>query len=300
MKNLNHKNLDWHLLQVFLSVLQESHVTRAAERLGLTQSTISHSLNKLRVILGDPLFIKSGKGIMPTERAKSLRDPVRRILDEMKSLADEKPFDPTDAPLNFIVAANDLTRDLLFPHLLRSRRNEGVDLRLQFVPSGVPDATLLSEAQCDLIITPLPPDGPDNIQSKLFEGEMACFYDADKRAPPASLDEYLNDQHIVVRFAEGKNSFQVMPQLDRSRIREPIVSVSNFGAITPFVKGSNLIATELDYMSLGPLKDLDRAPLPFPSNPIAVYMVWHRRDNSNPAHRWLQENIRSAVAELKL
>lgn len=280
--------------------MQESHVTRAAERLGLTQSTVSHSLYKLRAIFGDPLFIKSGKGIMPTERANSLHNPVRRILDEMKSLADERPFDPTEAPLNFIVAANDLTRDILFPHLLRSRRNEGVDLRLQFVPSGVPDATLLSEARCDLIITPLPPDGLDNIQCKLFEGEMACFYDAEQRAPPASLGEYLNEQHIVVRFADGKNSFQVMPHLDRSKIRDPIVSVSKFGVITPFVKGSNLIATELDHMSLGPLKDLNCAPRPFPSNPISVYMVWHRRDNSNPAHRWLQKNIRSAVAELKL
>ena len=159
MNYFDHKNLDWHLLEVFLTVLQESNVSRAAERLNLTQSTVSHSLNKLRAIFGDPLFVRSGRGIEPTERARNLRDPVMRILDDMKALADERAFEPTNQPLRFNIAANDLIRDVLFPSILKTANSMKVDLRLKFMPSGVPAAGLLNDARCDLIITPVPPDG---------------------------------------------------------------------------------------------------------------------------------------------
>lgn len=300
MQNFDHKDLDWHLLHIFVTVLQESNVTRAAERLNLTQSTVSHALKKLRLIFGDPLFVRSGKGIMPTERARGLREPVTAILDSIKRLSDARPFDPTDTPLQFVIAANDLTRDLLFPKLMKDAAEAGVDLRLKFIPSGVPDTTILSNARCDLIVTPVPPDGPDIIQSKLFEGQMCCYYDANHRDPPKNWEEYRIDSHISVRFADGRSSYELLPHVYRSEMREPIVSVTNFGAIAPFVVGSKLLATALNHMSLGPLKDLNRVPLPFPSDPVSVFLVWHRRDSTDPAHRWLHSQIRESAKVLKL
>jgi DNA-binding transcriptional LysR family regulator len=298
MNNIDHKSLDWHLLDVFLTVLQESNVSRAAERLNLTQSTVSHSLNKLRAIFGDPLFVRSGRGVEPTERARSLRDPVMRILDDMKALSDERVFEPTTQPLRFNIAANDLIRDVLFPNILKTANGMHVDLRLKFIPSGVPAAGLLNDARCDLIITPVPPEGPDIIQLKLIEGEMVCFYDASVRQPPETWDAYRNDNRVEVRFADGRSSFSALMNIDAKEMNEPIVSVSNFGGVVRFVKGSDLIATELNYMALGPLRELDQAPLPFKSEPVSVYMVWHRRDTTDPAHRWLREHVAQASKEL--
>lgn len=299
MNDFDHTDLDWHLLNIFLTVLQESNVTRASDRLDLTQSTVSHALNKLRLIFGDPLFVRAGRGIVPTERARSLREPVMKVLDSMKGLSDERVFYPSAQPMRFTIAANDLTRDLLFPDIIRRSTREDIDLRLKFMPSGVPVASLLNESRCDLIVTPMPPDGPDIIQSKLFEGEMVCFYDAATRKPPNSWEEYCNDRHIEVRFANGKNSFSVVSEIDSAEINDPVVSVSNFGAISRFVKGSDMIATELNYMSLGPLKELDRAPLPFHCNSVPVFLVWHRRDSTDPAHQWIRNEIQEASRSLK-
>lgn len=291
MNNFDYKDLDWHLLNIFLTVLQESNVSRAADRLNLTQSTVSHALNKLRAIFGDPLFVRSGRGIVPTERARSLQESVMQVLDSMKKLSDERAFDPLLQPLRFTIAANDLTRDVLFPTILNDATRLGVELHLTFMPSGVPSAALLNDARCDLMVTPIPPDGPEIIQSKLFEGEMVCFYDAEVRDPPSNWEEYRTEKRIEVRFADGRNSFSVVSDVDSRDMVEPVVSVSNFGAIPRFIKGSDLIATELNYMSLGPLKELDQAPLPFDSQPVPVFLVWHRRDGTDPAHRWLRERI---------
>lgn len=291
MKYFDHKDLDWHLLNTFVVVLQEANVSRAADRLNLTQSTVSHSLNKLRKIFGDPLFVRSGRGIMPTERARSLREPVMDVIDSMKRLSDDRAFDPRDQPLRFNIAANDLTRDVLFPGILNDANQSGVDLHLKFMPSGVPSAALLNDARCNLMVTPVPPEGPEIIQLKLFEGEMVCFFDAEVRAPPTNWEEYRVDKRIEVRFADGRNSFNVVTDVESSEMVEPVVSVSNFGAIARFVKGSDLIATELNYMSLGPLRELDQAPLPFACKPVPVFLVWHRRDSTDPAHLWMRERI---------
>jgi DNA-binding transcriptional LysR family regulator len=300
MKNFDHKDLDWHLLHIFLTVLQETNVTRAADRLGLTQSTVSHALKKLRLIFGDPLFVRSGKGIVPTERARSLRDPVTAILDSIKQLSDARPFDPRDAPLEFVIAANDATRDLLFPRLMLDAAQEQIDLRLSFIPSGLPSTKLLNDARCDLIVTPMPPDGPDIIQSKLFEGEMHCYYDATQRDPPRNWDAYRTDRHIAVRFADGRASSELVAHVDSAPIKPPVLTVTNFGSLVPFIKGSTLLATALNHTGLGPLKELDHAPLPFSTDPVSVFLVWHRRDSTDPAHRWLHDRIRQSARALKL
>ena len=298
MNEIDHKNLDWHLLQIFLVVLQESNVTRAARRLELTQSTVSHALNKLRAIFGDPLFVRVGRGIAPTDRAKSLREPVMSILDAMQHLSHDRAFDARERPLRYTVAANDFTRDLLFPDIYHRASQSGIEVHLTFLPSGVPDAKLLQDAVCDLIVTPLPPDGPDIMQVKLFEGEMVCVYDAAIRKPPQSWEEYRDDKHIEVRFASGLSANIVMSGVDANEISEPVISVPNFNAVSSFIKGSDLIATQLNYLSHGALKDLAKAPLPFDCKPVSVYLVWHRRDHTNPANKWLRAQIQTVIKGL--
>ncbi len=293
-------DVDWRLLRTFLTVLEEQSVTRAAIRLELTQSAVSHALNKLRKILRDPLFVRAGRRITPTDRALALREPVQAILDSIKSLADEREFDPAAEPLEFTIAANDVTRDLIFPRLRQNAGKQGVDLKLTFLPSGVPDASILREARCQLMVTPLPPDGADIIQQKLFQSEMVCFFDSDIRKAPHDWEEFRADDHIEVRFGAGRTSMSVLKNVDHSKLRAPRVSVSNFGALASFLKGSNLLATEISLMSLGPLKELSHASLPFTSEAISVYMVWHRRDSNDPAHRWLRESVREVISWLHM
>ena len=88
-------------------------------------------------------------------------------------------------------------------------------------------------------------------------------------------------------------------EVDKSKISNPVVTVSNFNAIPPFIKGTKLIATQMDLMQLKTLQTLDVAPLPFQSDPVAIFMVWHERSNNDPAHRWLRQKVEAIAQKIK-
>lgn len=299
MKNFNYNDLDGRLLKAFLTILEETSVSRAAERLDMTQSAMSHILARLRIILGDPLFVRSGQGLVPTENAKAMREPVQDVLDRLMGLTERRKFDPLSENLFFRIAANDLQRELIFPRLFQEARNEGISIRLEFMPSGVPSVELLRNAQVEIVLTPLPPDASDIFLKKLLFGKMVCFYDASQRDAPKSLEEYIEAEHITVKFVGTGTSFDVISKnLDKEK-RKTAVSVSNFNAIPNFVKGSRIIATEVDLMKLGPLQDLDIAPLPFHTDAVSISMVWHERSSKDPAHIWLRSRVEKIASEIR-
>ena len=132
----------------------------------MTQSSVSHSLGRLREFFNDPLFIRSGQMFLPTERAISHKEPVQAVLDGMEGLTHARSFDPTSEPLFFVVAANDMQRDLIFPQLVRELDNEGVAIAFEFIPSGHPSLEMMRDARCHLALTPFPPDAPTLSRSK--------------------------------------------------------------------------------------------------------------------------------------
>lgn len=297
MKNIDIYALDGNILRTFLIILEESSVSRAAVRLNVTQSAVSYSLARLRSVFGDPLFVRSGQGLTPTEAALSLKEPIQKILDGLSSLTDQRPFDPRTEDMHFVIAANDLQRELVFPRLWREASAEGIRLRLEFMPSGIPSISMLRDAQCQLILTPLPPDASDVMQRRLFSGDMMCFYDSSMRDAPETLEEYLEAQHISVRFLGGHDSNEALRGVDKTAIPQPTVTVSNFNAIPSFVKGTTLLSTELSTMHIGPLRELSMAPLPFESERVSLYMAWHERSNNDPAHIWIRRRIEAITAE---
>ncbi|WP_300070351.1 LysR family transcriptional regulator [uncultured Ruegeria sp.] len=298
MNKTDFTDLDGKVLRTFLTILEESSVSKAADRLGVTQSAISHTLGKLRQVLGDPLFVRSGQGLTPTERALSLKDPVQSVLDGMRALTQERPFDPLAEEIAIRIATNDMPRELIFPELLRVNRAKGMQLRLEFMPSGVPDPDLLRSDRCQLMLTPLPPDGPDILQKRLLTSPLMVFYDSAKRVPPDSWQSYCQCDHVEVQFPDGRNARAVMRGVDQSQIRAPIVTLPHFNAIPSFVKNSTLISTDTALMKKGPLSSLDAAPLPFECDPVSIYMIWHQRSANDPAHRWLRAQIEDIIATL--
>jgi DNA-binding transcriptional LysR family regulator len=140
MSQFDHLDLDGHLLRLLLAVVEEGSVTQAAQRLGVTQSAVSHLLDKLRAIVGDPLFVKSGRGIVPTARAQALAIDARRLLDELRSFSSAAEFDPAKLSALVTIAANDLQRDLLLPSFLRYVRGQAPGFALRVIQSGAPTA----------------------------------------------------------------------------------------------------------------------------------------------------------------
>ncbi len=291
MSKIDFTDLDGKVLRIFLTILEESSVSKAADRLGVTQSAISHTLAKLRRVLGEPLFVRSGQGLTPTERAIALQEPVRNVLDGMRALTDERPFDPLSEQMEIRIATNDMPRELIFPDLLRATRAEGIRLQLEFISSGVPGPDLLRSDRCQLMLTPLPPDGPDIFQKRLISSPLKVFYDRSQRTAPETWEAYCQSEHVEVRFPDGRNARAVMRGVDQSQIRPPTVVLPHFNAIPSFIAGSPLISTDTAMMKNGPLAALDCATLPFDCEPVSIYMVWHQRSANDPAHRWLRNRI---------
>lgn len=298
MSKIDYHALDGQILRTFLIILEEASVSRAAERLDVTQSAVSHTLAKLRRVLGDPLFVRSGQGLTPTETAISLKTPVQNVLDQMQGLTNQRAFDPKSEALHFVVAANDMQRDLVLPQMVREARADGIALSLEVKPSGVPSVSLLRDAHCDLILTPLPPDAPDMIQRKLFSGKMMCFYDGTRTNPPGSLEAYLAAQHVTVQFVFGGTSDEALQSTELPHRPKPTITVSNFAGLTPFIRGTEMLTTQIEYMHLATLAELQMAPLPFSSEELSIYMVWHERSNNDPAHKWLRGRVRQIAGRI--
>ena len=298
MKQIDYTVIDGQLLRTFLTILEELSVTKAAIRLGVTQSTVSHALARLRTFFDDPLFVRSGQSLMPTEHALSLKVPVQEVLDGLMGLTHKRVFDPRKEDLFFIVAANDIQRDVIFPTLLRELRDKDISIAFEFIPSGHPTTGMMRDARCHLALTPFPPDATDVIQKPILHGDMMCFFDGSVRNAPTTWEEYCSADHLTVRFPDGGTSLRALTGVDKSNIRDARVSVPNFNGIAPFLKGTHMVATEMNLMKQSMLNTLDMAPLPAKSDRLTIYMTWHRRSTNDPAHIWLREQIEAIARDV--
>lgn len=298
MNGIDTLNLDTRSLSTFLTVLDEGSVSRAAIRLGVSQSAVSHTLDRLRQSLGDPLFVKSGRGIAPTQYALRAGPHIRQILDDLQSLSSGPPFTPATAEFTFTIAANDYQRDLLLPGLVNTLRREAPGIRLQVIPSGIPTADMLRKDVCDLIISPHAPEATDIMQRGLMADRMVVFYDPDHRKPPQDTTEYLKADHIALLFATGEKPALETALNARGLTRRNVVTVSNFSGLPEFLRGTDMLATAPERMSNHLLRDFAWVPLPFDFKPFTLLMLWHRRNQNDPAHRWIRNQVNAVAATM--
>ena len=296
MREFDHSDLDGHLLQLLLAVVEEGSITRAAHRLGVTQSAVSHLLDKLRAIVGDPLFVKSGRGIVPTARALALAAQARLLLEDMRRFVTPEQFDPAQLVMTLTIAANDLQRDLLLPTLLARLRAQAPGLVLRVMPSDVPDAAMLREGRCQLVISPRPPDATDVVQKRLFEDHYRVFFDAGQRTAPADMADYLASEHASVLY-EPQRTLDIDNWFHtQGLVRRMVVTVPGFSGLAPFLRGSRLLATVPGLLGRSVLHGLHSCATPLPCPAMPMYMVWHLRHQHDPVHRWLRQELEAVVA----
>lgn len=291
MSQFDHLDIDGHLLRLLLAVIEEGSITRAAQRLGVTQSAVSHLLDKLRGIVGDPLFVKSGRGIVPTAHALALAVRARSLLDDLRRFGAAAGFDPARCTATVTVAANELQRDLLLPLFLRRVRAQAPGLSLRVINSGVPSNEMLRDQLCQLVITPRPPDGRDIMQKRLLVDTYRVFYDRAERDPPETLDDYLYAEHVTVQYDPPRPLDIDEVLAERGVARTFVVKVPGFAGMAPFLRGSRMLATAPSLLQTHILSGLAMAPVPVDCPPMPIYMVWHLRHQADPMHRWLRQQL---------
>ncbi len=298
MSDFDYLSLDGRALRLFIAVLETGSVTAAAERLGITQSAVSHTLEKLRTITGDPLFVKSGRGIVATAYAETLGERARAVLKGMKAIAQPPHFDPGRTRRVFTIAANDFQRDLLLPGVLRSLCEEAPGSRLRIIPAGIPEAELLREDRCDLIITPRPPQGSDIHTERLLEDRLVCFYDGRQTEAPTDIESYLEARHIGLQFEDSEKA-DFEKQFRAVGIhRDVAVVVDNVAGVPAFMRGTGLLAILPSLLVTGLMRDFAWCHPPFKLDSLPIFQVWHRRHDEDAAHRWLRAKLAATAEEV--
>lgn len=240
------RTLDLNLLKTLDALLDERSVTRAAQRLSLTQPAVSGMLNRLRDYFDDPLFSRTPHGIVPTLRAQQLAAPVKQILSDIDILLKPTQFDPLTAALTFTVAATDYALKAVIVPFIAALRVRAPGIRVRVIPvEPVLLTTQFEQGKIDLAL--LTPDStPDNLHSRaLYDEEYVCLmrHAHPDAGGPLTLDRFCALEHVLVSY-EGESFWGVTDEALASvgRQRQIGLSVSSFLVLPDILAISDMIA----------------------------------------------------------
>jgi DNA-binding transcriptional LysR family regulator len=294
------RNFDLNLLVAFDLLMREQNVSRAAERMFVGQSAMSHILQRLRQQLDDPLLVKTSTGMKPTDRALALIDPVRIVLRDVERLIRApEDFDPAKSQRRFVVAATDYMEVLVLPALVERiiRQAPNVVIHVKRTEPTFPEGELEAN-ELDVVLgfeAILKPAGY-LISEKLFDDRVTCLV---SRRHPANegvrltLDEYLSMRHMLI--SRTGTRIGVIDEWLAEKGLERCIAL-----IVPHFLSAPLIVAKTDmvlslperiakqFVGLAPLRIL-RVPIDLPAYDLV--MVWHPLRENDPAHRWLREQI---------
>lgn len=283
---------DTKLLRLFDTLYAVGSVTGAAQRLGLSQPTISIWLAQLRELLNDPLFVRTSQGMQPTPRAQALIGTVRSALDAMRALtSDQQPFDPTQTARRFRVGMSDASHVNLLPQLLHHIRSAAPHVSLLAEPIDRSLAERLQSGEADLAIGLIPELGAGFYQQTLFIQDWVCLASAahPRISTRLNLSDYQSESHIEITSGTGHDLLR--RALRRAEIQRPVVlELPGFLGLAAVLSDTDLIATvpRQTGETLARSGAIRLFACPFPIPPFTVKQHWHTRFHNDPGNRWLR------------
>lgn len=294
------RRIDLNLLVILDALLTEHHVTRAAERLHLSQPAVSHALARLRDLLDDPLLVRQRGGLVPTARALELATPLAEALAHVQTLLAPNRFDPASAKRRFRVAMSDYSAAIFLPGLVRTLRREapGIDLQIiQASREGMVDGVLNGDLD---LAAGVFPDMPAELRTTpLFDEHYTCLVDRDSLPDDGSLDlaTYLSRPHVLLEM-RGSGTPEIERALTAIRERRHVaISLPHWGVAPQLIRGTDLILT----VSSQGLLNIDRehlvaVPPPFHIPSFAVELAWHARRGGDSGLQWLTGRVQDVLA----
>ena len=307
---VNFRTLDLNLLRVFDAVMAEGSLTRAAERLAMTQPAASHALKRLHTAVGEELFQRSATGMRPTVRAEALWPQVRAALAQLQAALSPRSFDPARDAATFNIAMADATAAMLLPGLVSAVEQAEALANIRVLPLTTRDPRRMVEAgDADLAIGYFPTavasivaQGADATlhHAPLYASEYVCVMRRDHplATQELTLDAFVDARHLLVSFSGRAHGFVDEALAGLGRQRRVMLTVNQFATAGTIVARSDLL-TVLPRQFLpatGAEHRLVQKPLPMPVAPIQVVMMWHLRKDDDPPHRWLRERVIDAAS----
>jgi DNA-binding transcriptional LysR family regulator len=295
--------IDLNLLVVFDAIMRDRSVTRAGQRLGLSQPAMSHALTRLRHMLKDELFVRSPSGMIPTPWAEQLATPIRIALDGLQQSLEPVQFDPSKATTTFRIAVDNYAAIVLVAPIATHVASIAPGVTLDFRPSGtlnVPD--LLDRSELHLAIGPPGVHGERFSLRRLLQDQFVVVFRKDH--PAANARELSSEQLAALsRLEISSAQFGADPAEDSTKPKR----VHSAALRAPFLSAAQILSTS-DLVSMLPLnvaKNMIRSHnlvfrrLPRSPKPIEATMMWLRRLDNQPAHAWLRDVVNHVAKGLR-
>jgi len=296
MSNLRGINLN--LLHALGVLLEEANVTRAAARLGVSQSAMSHTLRQLREHFDDRLLVRGARGMLLTPHAEALRGPLRRGLAELaRVVRGQVSWAPADEARTFRVALGDYVGVRVLPRLLEHLRREAPKVDIVVRPMELrTDVPQLDSGELDLMVA-LKANAPGLRQRALLTDTFACLardgHPQISSAEDLTLDRYCSLKHVLISPRGESGSYVDTALAALGRHRRVVLQVPYFLVAPLVVARTDLILTAPAQLAteLAQHYPLQVLPAPLELATFTLNMIWHERFDDDPAHRWLRSAL---------
>jgi DNA-binding transcriptional LysR family regulator len=301
---MNLKTIDLNLLVAFDALMAQRHVSRAAEKLGMTQSALSHALKRLRVVFDDPLLRRGPRGMEPTERALSLCEPVKAILAEIQSVVSTSiVFDPTTTQRMFKLSMSDAMNMEALPLIVRNLRKAAPSIDLLVSTSGPREACArILNDEVELAIGVFPHVPFEIVRRELYRDVLVCVADKNNpRLKRGRMDEesYLASPQVTVapNLDSGVQVDEIFAAMGFPR--RIVATVPHYTAIPGLVRGTDLVAHTrrrlINVLRTSANLVVFPIPAPFRVPELCFEQLWHPRYEEDAGHRWLRNLIADSV-----
>jgi LysR family transcriptional activator of mexEF-oprN operon len=292
MQNIDLFRIDGHALRVFVSVCETSSVSRTAELFELNQSTISHTMDKMRLALGDPLFVKAGRSITPSEKALAILPRVQQILADIEGLVTPERYDfsSDSRPVVIAIPTPALLEEMKSLEASLSQKAPGIRLEIRRLAPRNRIVEMLTQDECELAIAVSGYRYPSVLNHCAFgQEELVVFFDPSCRAPIRTIEDYANARHAVVNFGGGVKS-EIEKALTLAGVKREVSLVAPTASMLgDLIKGTDMVATMPRRLGDHSYRGLSFMAPPFSAPDIVYELVWHRRYENSGRNMWLRE-----------
>jgi LysR family nod box-dependent transcriptional activator len=296
--------LDLNLLVALDAMLTERSISRAAERLHISQSAASNALARLRDYFEDELLVQVGRKMELTPRAEALRDPVRDVLVRVDTtIAAQPEFIASRSDREFRILVSDYTMAVLLPHALALAQRQGSTVRFQFLQQVEHPQRALERGEADLLVMPRDYCSPNHPVETVFRETFTCVVWQESRIAREGLtfERYAAAGHVVMQPpGTNQGSFEVWFMQRHGLSRRVEVSAYNFASAAYLVVGTERVATIHTRLARQAQRALPIQLLPPPMQmpEMEQAMQWHKYRTTDPGIVWLRQLLMDAALEM--
>jgi len=293
------KNIDLRLVSVIGELNRTRSVSAAAQKLSLSQSTVSMALARLRKHFDDPLFVRTSIGMEPTPRGAELIEVMKSAEFYLHQALEHRPvFDPLKSTHVFQLCSTDIAQLTLLPTLMNRLRQSGPSMSVTLQNISDRTYTQLESGEVDLAVGFIPARGAGFCGQRLFQDRFVCALRSDHPRVDKTLtvEQFERESHVAVTTLGTGHSI-VEETIETKRIRREVgLRVTSFTGLGPILANTDLIAILPEQLGVffAQAGRIKLAELPFEIPPYHIYQLWHERLRHDPENRW----FRRLIAEL--